>query len=67
MPSKSLVAIRRLNKDGGLGQALGEHLAADVVKPDPFADVFPGLLDHRVPVHVGEEAQTKSEKQQSLI
>lgn len=64
MPSKSLVAIGRLNEDGRLGQALGEHLAADVVEPDALADVFPRLLDHRVPVHVREEAETKSGNQQ---
>ena len=64
MPSKSLVAFRRLNEDGRLGQALGEHLAADVVEPDALADVFPRLLDHRVPVHVREEAETKSGNQQ---
>ncbi len=60
MPSKSLVAIRRLNEDGRLGQALGEHLAADVVEPDALADVLPGLLDDGVPVHVGQQAETKS-------
>jgi hypothetical protein len=60
MPSKSLVAIRRLHEDGGLGEALGEDLAADVVEPDALADVLPGLLDHRVPVHVRQEAETKS-------
>ena len=62
MPSESLVAIRRLNKNGWLWEALCKDLAADVIEPDTFADVLAGLLDDRVPVHVRQEAETESEK-----
>jgi hypothetical protein len=53
MPSKSLVAIWRLYKDGRLGEALGKDLAADIIQADTLSDVLPGLLDDRVPVDVG--------------
>ena len=59
MPSKSLVAIRRLHEDGRLGEALGEDLPADVVEADALADVPPRLLHHRVPVHVRQEAEAE--------
>ena len=59
MPSKSLVAIRRLHEDGRLGEALREDLPADVVEADALTDVPPRLLHHRVPVHVRQEAQAE--------
>ena len=59
MPAVSLVAVRRLDEDGGLGEALREDLAADVVESHALADVPPGLLHHRVAVHVREEAQAE--------
>ena len=67
MPSKSLVAIRRLNEDGGLRETLGEDLAADVVQPHALPDVLPGLLDDRVPVHVREKAETESGAERGSI
>ena len=60
VPTVALVAVRGLHEDGGLGEALRKDLAADVVEPDPLADVPPGLLDDGVAVHVGEQAQAKS-------
>ena len=35
-------------------------LPANVVKADPFPYVAPGLLHHRVPVDVGEEAEAEA-------
>ena len=60
VPAVLLVAVRRLHKDRGLGQALGEYLAAHVVQPDALADVLPGVLDHVVPVDVGKDAEAEA-------
>ena len=62
MPSKSLVAIRRLHEDGRLGKTFGEDLSPDVVEADAVADVAPRLLHHRVPVHVRQQPQAESEE-----
>jgi len=67
MPSKSLVAIWRLNKDGWLWEALGEDLSADVIQADALADVLPGLFDDRVPIDVGQEAETESINQDIIL
>jgi len=59
VPAVLLVAVRRLHEDGGVREALGEHLAPDVVEAHPLADVLPGLLHHVVPVDVGEDAEAE--------
>jgi len=52
MPAIALVAVRALDKDGGVAQTLGKHLSANIVKADTFADVATGLLHYWIPVHV---------------
>ena len=59
MPSKSLVAIRRLHKDGRFGKTFCKHFSPDVVEANPLADVAPGLLHHRVAIHVRQEAKAE--------
>ena len=65
MPSKSLVAIRRLHEDGRLGKTFGEDLSPDVVEADALADVAPRLLQHSVPVHVRQQSEAEPEKGQN--
>ena len=60
MPSVPLVAVWRLHEDGRFREAFGKHLAPDVVEPNPLPDVTAGLLDHAVPVHVGQKAKAES-------
>ena len=59
VPEVAVVAVGRLDEDRGVGQTLGEHLAAVVVELDAAADVLPGLLHHVVPVDVGEQPQAE--------
>jgi hypothetical protein len=59
MPSVSLVAIGRLHEDGRFGKTFCKDFSSNVVEPNPLADVAAGLLYDRVPVHVGQEAETK--------
>lgn len=60
MPAVTLIAVRTLHEDTRIGQTLGEHFAADVIQPDTLADVSPGLLDHRVAIHIGQQAETEA-------
>lgn len=60
MPAVTLIAIRTLHEDTRVGQTLGEYFAADVVQPDALADVSPGLLDHRIAIHVGQQAEAEA-------
>ena len=60
MPAVALVTIRRLDEDGRVAEALGKHLAANVVQSDAFADVPARLLDDRVAVHVREQAEAEA-------
>lgn len=60
VPAVALVAVGRLDEDGRVAEALGEHLAADVVEPDALADVAARLLDDRVAVHVREQAEAEA-------
>jgi len=60
MPAVTLIAIGTLHEDTRVGQTFGEYLAADVVQPNAFTDVSPGLLDHCVAIHVGQQAEAKA-------
>ena len=42
---------------------LGYRTLTYVVESDPAPNILPRLLDHVVPVHVGEQAQTEPETQ----
>ena len=53
MPTISLIAVRRLDKDGGLREAFREHFAADVVKPNTFPNVSTRLFYNSISIHVG--------------
>lgn len=60
MPTITLIAVWTLHEDTRVGQTLGEHLTADIVQSDTFADVSPGLLDHRVAIHIGQQAEAEA-------
>lgn len=60
MPSVSLVAIRTLHKDTRVGEALGKHLAADVVEPDALANVSSRLLHHRVAIDIWKQPKAEA-------
>lgn len=60
MPTVTLITIRTLHKDTRVGQTLSEYFAADVVQPDALADVPPGLLDYRIAIHVGQQAEAEA-------
>jgi len=49
-----VVAVARLDEDGGVTEALGIDFSTDIVEVDALADVSAGVLDGRVPVDVGE-------------
>ena len=59
VPAVLLIAIGRLDEDGRVREAFGEHLPADVVQPDALPDVLPRLLNDIVPVDVGEDAEAE--------
>ena len=59
VPGVSVIAVRRLDEDGSLTEALGEHLAPSVVELHPAPDVLPGLLHHVVPVDVAQQTQAE--------
>jgi len=60
MPAVTLIAVRTLHKDTRIGQTLDEHFAADVIQSDTLADMSPGLLDHRVAIHIGQQAKAEA-------
>lgn len=60
MPAVTLIAVRTLYEDTRIRQTLGEHLAADIIQSDTLADVSPGLLDHRVTIHIGQQAEAEA-------
>jgi len=60
VPAVTLVAVGRLNEDGRLGEAFGEHLSSDVVETDAASDVPPRHLYRTRPVDVRKKAETES-------
>jgi hypothetical protein len=60
MPAVTLVAIGRLDEYRRIRQTLGEYFAADVIQSHAFANVTSRLLNHRVSIHVRQQAQTET-------
>ena len=60
MPSITLVAVGRLDKDGRITEAFSKYFTADVIKSNALADMTPCLFNHRIAVDVGQKTQTET-------
>lgn len=60
MPPVTLVAIRRLNENGRVAEALGKDLSTNVVETNSFTNVTSRLFHDRITVNIGQETEAKA-------